>query len=111
MPSWFYEFKDWYIDKKYKDLKEELTNNDISKISVEEWINQYNKGKQYLETDYAKTLTATVFDFGLASYVNRKCYGIPNGEQISLNHLIAIIVYCGYTVCTIYLFTFLTNEL
>ena len=47
-----YTFSNWYIDKKYKHIKEELLNNTISWIEKPEYNDLYMKCKYYMKTEY-----------------------------------------------------------
>eukprot|EP01084_Bolivina_argentea_P215175 365292_1 len=92
-----YRYCDWYVEKKYNTLKDELTNNKVSSISVMQWMTQHGKAVQYHRTNYCKRIISQPEIFSIPS-MNTTLYDIPQGIQIGMEHLMSIIVYCGYTM-------------
>ena len=93
--------KDLYVLPKYSSLKDELLNNPISSISLSCW-NFCNQKAQYHQTSYPylKT-TADVEDYGfiaknLSDHPSK--FGYNDGDRMSINHLIVIMLYCALTV-------------
>eukprot|EP01084_Bolivina_argentea_P267729 454559_1 len=83
-----YVLKDWYIEKKYKNLQEELVNNKIFSIPKSDWDNLVYKAGLHLATDYAKEIRCTGH--------NRKLiYEIPIGDPLKRQHLITMMAYCN----------------
>eukprot|EP01084_Bolivina_argentea_P297522 512585_1 len=93
-----YTYNDWYIPAKYTSLKEELTNNPICNLDISAWGNEYDKVCLHIKTQYCKEnyIAKASADYRRPVH-NTKYYGIPDDTPITEQHLIAIIVYCGYT--------------
>eukprot|EP01084_Bolivina_argentea_P053579 98358_1 len=47
------------VQPKHPSLKQEMTGNSICKIEISDWINTYDKAKEFMKTDHAKRLRAT----------------------------------------------------
>eukprot|EP01084_Bolivina_argentea_P057309 104715_1 len=73
------------ITAKYSSFKDELLTNKICNLELNEWDDVTDKAKRYLVVDFAKKFEAR--------YNN---YGIERKQPISLNHIIAIILYTDF---------------
>eukprot|EP01084_Bolivina_argentea_P046502 85650_1 len=88
-----------YISPKFQTLKEELISNPFCQITIKQWENEYRKASIHQNTRYAKQIVAdskpefsgpkTIFDDVI--------FGIAKGSGLTINHLISVIVYCGYS--------------
>eukprot|EP01084_Bolivina_argentea_P145815 255486_1 len=92
-----YKFSDLYIGPTFDSFKEELLKNDLVILTKEQWQNEYNKAFQHSQTHYCKKMLAGFFEDFNSEALDRRLYGISPDSAISINHLISIIVYCGYT--------------
>eukprot|EP01084_Bolivina_argentea_P194925 334525_1 len=79
---------DWYVSKKYCDLKEELTQNDVS-ISLNSWSCEAEKALKHTKTDYAKSKKCNRTES--AAY-----YEMTSGQCMSKEHIIAMMIHCHY---------------
>ena len=70
---------EWYIPERYASFKEELTQPDLLKIQA--WDEWWTKGMTHYESDHCQK--------GIGKYL---------GEKISVEHIIAIMLYCGVDV-------------
>eukprot|EP01083_Nonionella_stella_P218486 783456_1 len=94
-----YYFKHWYVAPKYKDLKEELLHNCIAVLTIDQYKNEYQKASTYHGSRRARTLKTKephIPDDHRCSELKERL-NIPNGTQISINHLLGIVIYCNYT--------------
>eukprot|EP01084_Bolivina_argentea_P004406 8371_1 len=84
------ELEDWYIDSKYKNLKFELTQNQIFSISRNALFNLVMKAIGHRDTVMVRSMQC--------KRKNAQIYGFANGtnDLISLNHILSIMVYCNY---------------
>ncbi len=73
---------------------------------MEQWNNEYKKAAIHQQSNYGKQLTANPETMMNLINPNNdphlfmadgKIFGIAKGTEIGINHLIAVIVYCGYT--------------
>eukprot|EP01084_Bolivina_argentea_P280745 480170_1 len=80
--------KDFYVVPKYKDLKEELLNNDICVIDATQFDNLSKKAEIHLRSEH--------FTSKIASKHYKEHYDIAENTPISLQHISAIMVYCNY---------------
>eukprot|EP01084_Bolivina_argentea_P066770 121743_1 len=75
--------------KKYENLKEEILYNDICTIGFA----QFN-------TTRCKAMTKSQSKTSKSKRANQyweKVYGIKKGSPITLNHIIALLLYCNYS--------------
>eukprot|EP01084_Bolivina_argentea_P113996 203061_1 len=82
-----YQLKDWYIDNKYKNLKEEMFDNTICTIGSYQWDILVCKATIHYHSDHAKTLKISV--------ENYKMYEMWKDEALTIQHLIAMMLYCN----------------
>eukprot|EP01084_Bolivina_argentea_P085803 155086_1 len=79
----------WYIEPKHKDIKTELLCNDICCIGRKQWENVVHKASIFYETEKAK-----------CTFCSRQksavWYEMKFGDFMSVNHLIAMLMYCNY---------------
>ena len=89
-----YKYSDWYIYKKYDNLKEELMNNKIYKIKLNEYNNCLYKATEYFEnSDIIKSLKC---DSNNLLNMHYDIIDINKDKTISLQHLIAILMFIDY---------------
>eukprot|EP01084_Bolivina_argentea_P020878 38787_1 len=81
-----YKCFQWYISEKYQNLKQEIIYNQFSK---NKFSNSVTKAKQYLRTKQIKKTKANKYWCTV--------YDIPRKLPISLNHIIALLLYCDYS--------------
>ena len=55
-PNQGYQLKDWYIEKKYCNLHQELVSNSICHITEEDWNNLYGKALALIKTDHVRSI-------------------------------------------------------
>eukprot|EP01084_Bolivina_argentea_P123749 219285_1 len=81
----------WYIKSKYNSMKSELLKNSICYISLNQWQTLLNKAYCHLATKRAKSI-----------YCSRKAsaewYDMKYDRLLTMDHVIAMLVYCNYTV-------------
>eukprot|EP01083_Nonionella_stella_P035501 96858_1 len=88
----------WYVSHKYTDLKDEMINNQTTVLLAEQYQNEHAKALVYLQTRLGKSFIADLrSNVEYLPFDKRRC-GIQQGASITLNHLIAVLIYCGYTV-------------
>eukprot|EP01083_Nonionella_stella_P140387 430411_1 len=83
-----YSVKDWYIKQKYNNLKAELLQNHICKISTGVWQHDLAKATQHSKTDHAKSMKSR----------DVQTYGIRASQPLSLFHILAMMSYCNHDV-------------
>eukprot|EP01084_Bolivina_argentea_P194680 334059_1 len=91
-----YRYYHWCVSPKHKTLKQELTDNNIARISYGQWNNEYRKASLYRAMHYCRKIISEIQQHP-HPHLNTEKFGIANGEQISINHLISIIIYCSYS--------------
>ena len=94
-PNIGYKKRDWYIHKKYDNLKDEIINNRIFCLNMTIVNNVITKAEKNVKSKYAKKLIST--DTFLCEY-----FKIRSGVAIKDENLIAIILYCDYYDLTFY---------
>eukprot|EP01084_Bolivina_argentea_P265484 450022_1 len=87
-----HSYKELYMQAKYKDLRDELVNNNIHKLSKYNLENVIKTANEKFNSEYAKCITAPIGSFSL-----RDKYEIEAGSNISMEHLISVILYCNYS--------------
>eukprot|EP01083_Nonionella_stella_P038221 103996_1 len=81
------ECDDWYIEKKYNNLKEELTQNEIATISQYQFDQQLGKAQIHTNTEYAKMKFC-------ARKKSSQCYdNMYYKKPISLEHIISMMCF------------------
>ena len=82
---------DNYVKQKYKHLKEEITQNELCKLSIELW-NDLNKNSiTFIKSDAAKKYLP------YANGHNYNLYRISSRDSIKIWHLKSLYLYTGYT--------------
>ena len=85
-----YMVKEWYIKKRFVNLKEEVLNN-RNCLGVEEYEIIKEKTENVKNTHYVKTIKNNhayfTWDYGLVQY-----------QPITVDHLMAVTVYCNFYV-------------
>eukprot|EP01083_Nonionella_stella_P235275 827465_1 len=89
-----YKLKDWFIAKKYANLKEELTQNTTKPFDMDTYDGIIDtaslKLTAYQNNPKARRLTCRTDRF-------HETYGIEAGTEISLNHIVAVLCYTNYS--------------
>ena len=66
-----------FVSSKYGNMKDELTNNEISCITNAQYQNEHDKAMEFLQTQYVRSLRSKF-------------------QQISVEHILALLTYCNY---------------
>ena len=86
-----YSYCEWYIDRKYKNLKEELLDNEISNLDQNKWDKTMFEVKMNMPSIHRKQL--------LSDKRGKKLhYGIKAQETISIEHLLSVKLYTSFDV-------------
>ena len=88
-----YKLSDWYIDKKYSNLEDELLNNEIQGIDLEQYQQLYIFVLFKSATDKARKMKCVRYNSNLY-------YEIPEGQTIQIHHLLIMKLYTDYDVCS-----------
>eukprot|EP01084_Bolivina_argentea_P258165 435129_1 len=83
-----YVCKDWYIISKYSTLKNELLEN-INCLNMAEYLEIYNKSQDVINCIYTQNISNNFY------WYTRE-YGLHCDIIITLQHIIAITVYCNF---------------
>ena len=89
-----YEPHQLYIEAKYKSLKDEILSNTHCNLTIKEFKWSWNKATSFITTNAAKSIKSqgcTVYD---KIY---KMYDIPVGSPLTMQHVVAVILYCDWT--------------
>ena len=92
---------DWYIHRKYKDLQEEVLCNAICRVSKTDWDNIQDKASIYWQTMLAKSMICQREDETKEIEGSSQYYEMQNGDKVQRHHLMALIMYTCYDVCTV----------
>jgi len=79
----------WYIHQKFANLQDEILNNDICRLSANDFKELIAEAKMKLEMDESRQKSAE----GLFETV----YNIEAGSPLTLNHVLAVMLYCNFT--------------
>eukprot|EP01084_Bolivina_argentea_P313345 542625_1 len=79
----------WYVCNKYKNLQQELTNNTTYVICKTQMNNLVQKAQIHIQTDNVREMYCPRID-------SAKYYEMYPRQLISIQHLIAMMVYCNY---------------
>eukprot|EP01083_Nonionella_stella_P088865 247908_1 len=94
-----YNYNYWYITKKYDSFKEEMLN--CNYLTYQQWENELNKALLYKDRAQRH-----IVEFGHSDEILKQ-YEIMKGAPIPMQHLIAVIIYCGYdNICREFRTTF-----
>eukprot|EP01084_Bolivina_argentea_P037595 69540_1 len=79
-----------YVPNKYQNFKQELLYNEICHISNDQWERVDKKATHHIKTNLSRTIC----------YLHNRAwlYGIRQKQQITKDHLIAIMVQCNFDV-------------
>ena len=80
-----YKYKDWYVNPRYDSLKDES----LCSIDIEQWNEILEKANNYSQTDICKNLKAE-------NGYKDSC-GIEGDSIITINHIIAILLYTNFS--------------
>eukprot|EP01084_Bolivina_argentea_P115804 205866_1 len=83
-----YLVSEWYIARKYSNLKEELINNQIACINTIQWKNLYTKSTLHVRTTKVKEMKCRRSEM--------KCYDLYPNAPFAIGHLIAMQAYCNF---------------
>eukprot|EP01084_Bolivina_argentea_P105311 188546_1 len=89
-----YSLAHFYVTPKYKDLKDEMTNNPICKISIIQFNHTYGKAEIHLKSNFYKGKKCNLLDLHTSS----DCYDGATNLPISINHLIAMMIHCNFDI-------------
>eukprot|EP01084_Bolivina_argentea_P039135 72347_1 len=78
-----------YVTNKYKNLKQELTQNELCHLGQHQWMHLMQKAQIHIQTNFLKT-------FYCVRNKTAKCYDMYYRELISVGHLIVMMVYCNF---------------
>eukprot|EP01084_Bolivina_argentea_P287005 492432_1 len=81
---------EFYVETKFKDLKEELTNNAICIVSNEQWNLLVRKAEVHIQTQHFRNTKCRIKDC-------EKYYEMKVGSVITTIHLIAMMAYTNQT--------------
>eukprot|EP01084_Bolivina_argentea_P302336 521843_1 len=81
----------WYIDKKYMNLKEELLCNVVCRIAEIDWRILLQKAFSHLRTEYVKEIFCP-------RKQSAKCYEMYYGKQMDAHHIITMMCYTNYNL-------------
>eukprot|EP01084_Bolivina_argentea_P062328 113961_1 len=85
-----YTLGDWYIAPKYKNLKDEMLNNEICIIGKGKWDVERVKADYFLLSAAARDISCM-----RSSTLIELIYGIKYQQPITFNHLMAIVLHCN----------------
>ena len=82
---------DLYVSRKYENLKEEILNNKIVQLLKFQFVVSENKAKKFMDSERVKQMKVSFV-------VNDPMhYGIDNGQNITMQHLLSIILYTDWS--------------
>ena len=81
----------FYVESKFKTLKEEVTLNEICNINLKDWNSCYYRAVVLGNSKYTKHVRAII-----KNKLNEEMYNIPNGTMITLDHLCSILLFCNF---------------
>eukprot|EP01084_Bolivina_argentea_P084460 152733_1 len=84
-----YEPYELYVEAKYRDIKEEILNNNIYWLTLDQFEISYHKSNKYISSAITKQIKA-----GRADWLH---YNITTGATVSASNLLAIILYCDWS--------------
>eukprot|EP01084_Bolivina_argentea_P208009 354786_1 len=91
-----------YIYPTFESLKEELIGNPICCLTMEQYLNEYQKAICHKNSYFFKKLVAQPETGMLIGSSHPMFFGhvfeILPGTEISANHLISVMVYCNYSI-------------
>eukprot|EP01084_Bolivina_argentea_P196604 337025_1 len=87
-----------HVNPKYNSFKQEMIQNELCHINIVGWNHTTQKAQLKHNTNYCRKITASAVYSGLGNIQPNSFHYILNNEQIALNHLIAIMIYCNYSL-------------
>ena len=93
-PNENYKLKDWFITPHFENLKDEMLNNHIKAIGHCEWKGVVLIAMKLLKTSYVTKIKCEGEN-------REKLFGIKSGDPITMNHIISMMIYCGFDVCSL----------
>eukprot|EP01084_Bolivina_argentea_P123988 219713_1 len=95
----------WFIRNKYDNIKDELLNNSLQKISLNEYNNQLDSAKAFLQCNQIKGLECSHIDW--PGEPQQSDTGITNKSPITVPHILSLLLYCNFSLlCTTFSSTF-----
>eukprot|EP01084_Bolivina_argentea_P076713 139064_1 len=85
----FKQYQNLYIDQKYRNLEDELTNNSVCVISKLQFGQLLQKAQVYVDSDLIKEIFCP-------RKQSAKCYDMYYEQTMSVEHIISLMVYCNY---------------
>eukprot|EP01084_Bolivina_argentea_P102974 184476_1 len=82
-----------YVSLKYKSLKQDITQNKLFSLGLHGYQISFNKARQYWYTNKAKQIKALNDEF----LTDPLYYDIQNGEPLSLQNILSVVLYCDWT--------------
>eukprot|EP01084_Bolivina_argentea_P284041 486663_1 len=99
-----------YVETKYDNLKEEILNNQIKKLSTYQFTMALQKAMLYSATDKIKTCFNT-YQAKTDDEIWNFSYGIEYGAPVTTSHILSICLYCDWNeLCTAFSGTFRKNK-
>eukprot|EP01084_Bolivina_argentea_P078813 143025_1 len=86
-----YKVRDWYIDKKYESIKQEILNNKFCKLTTVQYNYAISKTKSHLKSNRCKQIVC-----------HNRIYGIPIGSELKMEHVLVVVLYTDYTDLSYY---------
>eukprot|EP01084_Bolivina_argentea_P268226 455522_1 len=80
----------WYVGPKYGNLKSELVNNDICRVSSVQWQNTLIKAEKYYESDVMKNMRCQL------RQIESVWYELNYRDVLKRHHLVVLLTYCNY---------------
>jgi len=90
--------RQWYAKPKFTDIKDEVLNNPLAKITVNQWNRTVlYASKVVIKTSAIKALRAEIptnlKKLGATSNSSFHKYGVKNGDKIRLEHLVPLLIF------------------
>ena len=102
----------YYVPSKYKDLKQELTENKIECIGIDRFNSDYKKALKYQKTEDCATIKADIDNYcprEMKMHIHPIHYGLNDSSPFIIDHIMSIMIYCNYDVK--YCACIITNKL
>ncbi len=89
-----YKYKDWYIPKKYSNIREEIFENKCLNLSLQQWNCCVIKSQLKLQKYIHKINSADL--------IWEQAYKIVRKSVITIQHIISLLLYTNYATLSIY---------
>ena len=99
-----YKYSEWYIPRKYNNMKDEILNNKISTIDQYDYDEIWYKATKLLE------LSDTVRSMVCNENVDTHHYDIHTGSGLSVENIFCILIYTDYPLLASYSDQHLKNK-